>query len=1395
MPATEEYLRDLKLMHKVFCGSALALLAATVWMMWADYADEWRGFQRQAMKYVAERDRQRMRQITADPQFQTQLATAEEKRKLAEQDLSSRRAEVDAQQAEVDRLSRQAAATMRELRVRRAMRDVERAQYALAIRDNLPAEVQQRELDEFQAAQARTDEYEDRYKVEDLQLQAAKAKLADLTAARDAADKELKQLTADVERLRKAINRIEPEHWLAAAKRNFLLLPIVDGFNSPERIHQDWIPRLEIDLGGMTKVARFDRCRTCHYLIDSVAQGTEPAFPHGSGTDGTYTHPYSSHPRLDLFLTSTSPHPLPKFGCTICHEGQGSGTSFQNASHTPNDPNVMAAWHQRYGWFDNHFWEHPMYPKRFVESSCIRCHINVVELGVNAKWGATAPKVFRGYELVKTYGCFGCHEINGYDGNKPIGPDLRLEPATAEEAEKLAKDPQQVAGTMRKVGPSLRHLASKAQAGWIEHWTEEPKRFRPTTRMPQFYKLTNQHDELAEKWNPVELAGIATYLLKHSQPLELLSPPEGYQPNAERGKALFAQKGCLACHSHPDVPGVNADFGPELSRMHAKLKPGREGFLWLYTWIREPERYHPRTRMPHLFLDPEGSGDKLVDPAADIAAFLLKLDGAPESFQPSAAYAEIPVNDADLDSLVEMLLTKILTREQVQEVLRTGVYPVPREKIKTDEIELASATPEVPFDPAEWRQRKLSYVGRKTITKYGCYGCHDIPNYETARPIGTALQDWGKKDRSRLAFEHIHEYLHHHGQPGLGLKFETLKAEDAQRLGLEHALGVRLTGPEVGVSPARALRQQEGKPVVDQLQVDDVILEYDGRAVADERQLREWLRRTEPGTPVELTVWRAGAAVTMEIRPDGSFHERLAGLSGSLARAQRGEFQDREDEERELSAGFYYESLLHHGRAGFLWQKLRQPRSYDYRMIETKPYDDRLRMPKFPFSEEDIDAIATFVLGLLAEPPNPEYLYNPSGPEGAKIKGEYLIDQYNCTGCHMFQMPEIRYGVDLDELAASDLSEEYPAAVELLHKLKPPRDGLTKETRVVRVGGETRTLPVLAFHGLITAKPNPDDDPEDQEYVAELWETLRVGDKELVPTTKVIFPAAALQEIRPSKGGQFAEWLAEHLFQTRQVQQIQLGWQAAPPPLYQEGIKVQTPWLFQFLRNPYQIRHTTVLRMPRFNMSDAEAQALADYFAAVDGAEYPYQQVEVREAGYLAQRNAEFRAQWPKKEHDYLTESWKVLNGPLCIKCHAVGGRQPISTDPSKDIRAPNLEPVGNRLRPEWTLLWLYKSPWITPYTSMPQNFPPGKKNLEELFDGDGNLQTIAVRDALFNYHRLMERDGRIVYDPPMATTAVETGTAGVETLPAQASSASAQALPSVNPAANQTAEETGGTR
>ena len=57
-------------------------------------------------------------------------------------------------------------------------------------------------------------------------------------------------------------------------------------------------------------------------------------------------------------------------------------------------------------------------------------------------------------------------------------------------------------------------------------------------------------------------------------------------------------------------------------------------------------------------------------------------------------------------------------------------------------------------------------MARRSLSRYGCFGCHDIPGYEAAKPIGTPLADWGRKDPSQLAFENIGEFLATHGIDG-----------------------------------------------------------------------------------------------------------------------------------------------------------------------------------------------------------------------------------------------------------------------------------------------------------------------------------------------------------------------------------------------------------------------------------------------------------------------------------------------------------------------------------------------------------------------------------------------------------------------------------------------------
>src|SRR5690606_9186019 len=107
---------------------------------------------------------------------------------------------------------------------------------------------------------------------------------------------------------------------------------------------------------------------------------------------------------------------------------------------------------EEYGWFNNHHWIFPMFPRRFAESACLKCHHNVVELRPSQRFPEPpAPKLMEGYDLILANGCFGCHEINGFKGaDERLGPDLRLEPNYYAVAAQLTQDPG-----LEKLGPQV----------------------------------------------------------------------------------------------------------------------------------------------------------------------------------------------------------------------------------------------------------------------------------------------------------------------------------------------------------------------------------------------------------------------------------------------------------------------------------------------------------------------------------------------------------------------------------------------------------------------------------------------------------------------------------------------------------------------------------------------------------------------------------------------------------------------------------------------------------------------------------------------------------------------------------------------------------------------------
>ncbi len=77
-------------------------------------------------------------------------------------------------------------------------------------------------------------------------------------------------------------------------------------------------------------------------------------------------------------------------------------------------------------------------------------------------------------------------------------------------------------------------------------------------------------------------------------------------------------------------------------------------------------------------------------------------------------------------------------------------------------------------------------------------------------------------------------------------------------------------------------------------------------------------------------------------------------------------------------------------------------------------------------------------------------------------------------------------------------------------KLKPPEKGETGRTQKVKTDAGEKELPVIAFHGLIYSRPEADAAPDEREFTYDLWATLDVGGKKILPQARMLVSASRL---------------------------------------------------------------------------------------------------------------------------------------------------------------------------------------------------------------------------------------------------------------------------------------------
>lgn len=801
-----------------FLLSGLAFLGCLVLMIWVDYSGgriswlglhgdrQWKNYQREF--YDIERQRLAGDAQAAELHANEQgLDKLKAERATIEEQLKSKLTEKAAASSEVAQASTAQFMVNREFTMRKADRDQDRSFYEAAMEraemnaDNPEVRALKSKVEQLNATVTQLDLDK---QAKDAALAAANAALEKIVGEEEDLTKRIKRMEDNIKLLTKRLNQLTDPMVQAVVNA-----PIVEFAASNFKVEQIVAETHQVDVNFAT-VPRVDRCITCHKAIDRknlTPQELDWRAKHKIGAVewSKQSEPLRNHPKFDLFVGDTSPHPASKYGCTVCHWGWDRETDFSRAGHTPDDEDQKVAWQKTHHWHEEEFLVQPMRQAKYVQASCLKCHTEQT----NLKGG---DRLDRGRRLIEQLGCWSCHKMKQMETYSThvvsAGEDFegicKFYDVSPDDVRKLNNLPQEVSlspgkelsipiRTLRKPGPSLYKVAGKTNKDWVRKWLDNPVAFRPNTYMPRFWGLDNNKG--TPDRNATEINAITEFLFAVSAGTPYPAP--AVTGNAENGKKLVGQLGCMGCHVVDEKlmemkpPANLASFvdawqyrrfrsqGPQLAGTGSKT-----GVNWIYAWVKNPKQYHPKTKMPDLRLTDQD--------AADVAEYLASLRNEDTDKE---ALPEVKTQFLD-DETVEYLQVT-LPRKQAEEKLgnlddqieqyfvdeQTMQYYQAAARMAREEAQLKALQKEYEetFDDAVDRKaktlaaqldavkaamqaakrkvagldattKKNVYLGSKLIARYGCFACHEIHGFANTKPIGTELTEWGSKPVNKLDF-------------------------------------------------------------------------------------------------------------------------------------------------------------------------------------------------------------------------------------------------------------------------------------------------------------------------------------------------------------------------------------------------------------------------------------------------------------------------------------------------------------------------------------------------------------------------------------------------------------------------------------------------------------------
>ena len=359
---------------------------------------------------------------------------------------------------------------------------------------------------------------------------------------------------------------------------------------------------------------------------------------------------------------------------------------------------------------------------------------------------------------------------------------------------------------------------------------------------------------------------------------------------------------------------------------------------------------------------------------------------------------------------------------------------------------------------------------------------------------------------------------------------------------------------------------------------------------------------------------------------------------------------------------------------------------------DPQSYLEHTGMPQYQWTDKDLYQVSQYILTRLTDPDLLKDVPSLSSPTVQEVEfGKRLFVDKGCAECHVIQgvTPRSDFGPDLSALGMA--AGPFLVDIKSVNSLPAPLHFVPSDVKHLEIG--VSQIP----RSMITYLQAKFTDP------ASVTPETHMPRFHLSQTDLDDLTTALLSMSGPPISGKSQNHLIVersqndfhpdgdmgqlyHRFKCYQCHRFNGFGGTLAPDLSFEGSRSQREWLVEFLKNPQTLRPTLTVRMPHFNMSEKDANTIADYLSSM--LQSPKVHPDATSEKQLTPEMAEHGKQ-------LFEEKYK------CQSCHTIGS--------SGGYVGPSLNNAGNWLTPAWIEAWL----------DDPQALVPGTIEPRQSFTGD----------------------------------------------------------------------------